>query len=125
MGRVKKYAKQFSNRNKKVHAANQRLAAKEDNDQEMGQTSIDKSLPLAKRKQIFKKKNRRDVKKRIQELRLKSLKLKKKNIDQKAEKRKIAHEIKELTSQFNHDCADAGESDSDWVRALVSVIIIN
>jgi hypothetical protein len=74
---------------------------------------VDKSLPLAKRKQIFKKKNRRDVKKRIQELRLKSLKLKKKNIDQKAEKRKIAHEIKELTSQLNHDGAEAGESDSD------------
>ena len=111
MGRVKKYTKQFTNRNKRIHSANQKLA-KDDDDQGMSQV-IDKSLPLVKRKQIFKKKNRRDVKKRIAELRLKSLKLKKKNIDQKAEKRKIAHEIKDLTSQLNHDGADAGESDSD------------
>lgn len=41
----------------------------------------DEHLPLAKRKQIFKKKDRRDVKKRIKELRLASLKLKKKNLD--------------------------------------------
>jgi len=42
------------------------------------------ALSVAKRKQIFKKTNRRDVKKRIAELRLESLKLKKRNLDQKA-----------------------------------------
>ena len=94
MGRVKKYAKQFTNRNKKVHAANVKLAKEKDTEMDTNT----ENLPLAKRKQIFKKKNRRDVKKRIAELRLKSLKLKKKNIDQKAEKRKISHEIKELTA---------------------------
>jgi hypothetical protein len=29
--------------------------------------------------------------------------LTKKNLDQKAEKKQIAHQIKELTSQLNHD----------------------
>jgi len=38
-------------------------------------------LTIAKRKQIFKKKDRREVKSKIRELRLKSLKLKKKNLD--------------------------------------------
>ena len=40
-----------------------------------------KVLSIARQKQNFKKKNRRDVKNRIKELRLQSLKLKKKNLD--------------------------------------------
>jgi hypothetical protein len=59
-------------------------------------TGQEAALSVAKRKQIFKKTNRRDVKKRIAELRLDSIKLKKRNLDQKAQKKIIAHEIKEL-----------------------------
>jgi len=50
----------------------------EDDDEMTGQQA---ALSVAKRKQIFKKTNRRDVKKRIAELRLDSLKLKKRNLD--------------------------------------------
>jgi len=35
--------------------------------------------------------------------------LTKKNLDQKAEKKQIAHQIKELTSQLNHDGVDEAE----------------
>lgn len=59
MGRVKKYSRQHSNRKKR-----------DSNKNEADQAMTDNSLPVNKRKQIFKKKNRRDVKKRIQELRL-------------------------------------------------------
>ena len=52
----------------------------EDVDCEMDEAP-NSTLSLAKRKQIFKKKNRRDVKLKIKELRLKSLKLRKKDID--------------------------------------------
>ena len=60
-------------------------------------------VSIARQKQNFKKKDRHGIKKRIKELRLQSLKLKKKNLDQKAEKKEIAHQIKELTSQLNND----------------------
>lgn len=53
MGRVKKYSKQHSNKHRKVskHRAYS-------DDEEM----VDKNvLPIAKRKQIFKKKERRDI----------------------------------------------------------------
>ena len=77
MGRVKKYSKQFSNRNKNKHSERLRATT---NDVEMDSKEDRASLPMQKRKQIFKKKDRRDVKKRIKELRLKSLKLKKKDL---------------------------------------------
>lgn len=78
MGRVKKYSRQFSNSKKRQHAYNKRVQA---DDCDMEPASSEQNLSVAKRKQIFKKKNRRDVKLRIKELRLKSLKLKKKDID--------------------------------------------
>jgi hypothetical protein len=40
-----------------------------------------KVLSIARKKQNFKKRDRHDVKKRIKELRVQSLKLKKKNLD--------------------------------------------
>lgn len=50
------------------------------------------------------------MKLRIKELKIQSLKLKKKDLNQKAEKKKIAHQIKELTEKLNHDGA-VSESD--------------
>lgn len=88
MGRVKKYSKQHTNKHRKLAGANKRASSNTAADSEM----VDqKTLPIAKRKQIFKKKERRDVKLKIKELRLQSLKLKKKNLGQKAEKKEIAH----------------------------------
>lgn len=46
MGRVKKYSKQFTNRNKKVHAAT--MKKEKENDTEM--ESVNANLPLSKRK---------------------------------------------------------------------------
>ena len=65
MGRVKKYSKQHSNKHKK-------LARKEkaENNEDAEMVESGGVLPIAKRKQIFKKKDRREVKKRITELRL-------------------------------------------------------
>lgn len=77
MGRVKKYSRQFSNSKKRQHAYNKRV---QPDDCEMVPAN-ESNLSIAKRKQIFKKKSRRDVKLRIKELRMKSLKLKKKDID--------------------------------------------
>jgi len=54
-------------------------------------TGAQAALSVAKRKQIFKKKTRRDVKKHIAELRVQSLKFNKRNMDQKAKKKAIAH----------------------------------
>ena len=75
MGRVKKYSKQHSNKHKNLA---RKAAAEKNDDAEMIDQSV---LPIAKRKQIFKKKDRREVKKQIRELRLDSLKLKKKVLD--------------------------------------------
>jgi hypothetical protein len=89
MGRVKKYSKQHTNKHRKLAGANKRASS---NNTAADSEMVDqKSLPIAKRKQIFKKKERRDVKLKIKELRLQSLKLKKKNLGQKAEKKEIAH----------------------------------
>lgn len=78
MGRVKKYTKQHSNKHRKVSKNRASNNSSSDNDEEM----VDRSaLPIAKRKQIFKKKERRDIQIKIRELRLQSLKLKKKNLD--------------------------------------------
>jgi len=49
-------------------------------------TDQEAALSVAKRKQILKNTNRRNVKKRIAELRIDSIKLKKRNLDQKSTK---------------------------------------
>ena len=74
-----------------------------------------KVLPIEKRKQIFKKKDRREVKRRIEELRKKSLRLKKRKMEQKAEKKQIAQEINALKHQLNTQggCSDASDSSSE------------
>ena len=86
MGRVKKYSKHNQHKSSKLRAkagvvkeANIDEDHSEDNE-EM-KTDNKAGLSIAKRKQIFKKKDRRDVKKRIKELRMQSLKLKKRNLD--------------------------------------------
>ena len=108
MGRVKKYSRQHSNRHKKhIHARK----VQNDSDNET-MTDRTKVLPVEKRKQIFKKKDRREVKRRIEELRKKSLKLKKRKMDQKAEKKEIAHEISALKKQLKTDgCSDSNSDE--------------
>ncbi len=98
MGRVKKYSKQHSNkkRNQSRESFKLKHLKNTEDEEDAPMTGQEAALSVAKRKQIFKKTNRRDVKKRIAELRLDSIKLKKRNLDQKAQKKIIAHEIKEL-----------------------------
>ena len=64
----------------------------------MGESSDSKlkDLSKAKRKQIFKKDKARDIKSQIAALRAESKKLKKKDLSQKAEKKRIAKQIKSL-----------------------------
>ena len=112
MGRVKKYSKQHSNKKRKQSAAKQRtidpnilqntpdkLIVDQSDDEVMPElTNQQKALSVAKTKQIFKKSKlgRRQVKKDILQLKLQSKKLNKRNLDQKAQKKGIAKEIKEL-----------------------------
>jgi hypothetical protein len=98
MGRVKKYSKQHSNkkRNQSRESFKLKHPKNTEDEEDAPMTGQEAALSVAKRKQIFKKTNRRDVKKRIAELRLDSIKLKKRNLDQKAQKKIIAHEIKDL-----------------------------
>ena len=60
------------------------------------------SLPttIGKKKQIFKREKSKVIKGKIAELKARSLKLKKKNLDQKAEKKKIAKEIHRLKASL-------------------------
>ena len=78
MGRVKKYSKQFSNRNKAKHSKMLRL---QEQGEDVDMNNDRNALSVQKRKQIFKKKDRRDLKLKIKELRARSLKLKKKDIN--------------------------------------------
>ena len=88
MGRVKKYTTGRQSKIRKNRHNRGASAEMMSDDSDIERPSIDtKMLPMVKRKQIFKKTaqkgGRRDVKKRIAELRLASTKLKKRNIDQK------------------------------------------
>lgn len=64
-------------------------------DDEKSTTSV---LSVNKRKQIFKKskEGRREMKKQILELKRQTSKLRKRNLDQKGEKKRISKEIKSL-----------------------------
>lgn len=73
----------------------------------------EKGLSVAKRKQIFKKHKAKDLKAQIAELRVKSQKLNKKDTKQKAEKGKIAKQIKELKKSIKRSGIQDGEDDSD------------
>ena len=61
-------------------------------------SSAASGLSIAKRKQIFKKskEGRREVKKQILELKRQSSKLRKRNLNQKDEKKRLVKEIKKL-----------------------------
>ena len=115
MGRVKRYSRQHENKKRRSASLAKRLNKKQDSDSDMdgvetkGRTQGD--LSIAKRRQIFKKSKdgRREVKKRIMELKLQSKKLKKRNLDQKSEKKQIAHEIKALKGQLNKNLKE-----EDW-----------
>ena len=70
---------------------------------------ISKGLNSIKRKQIFKKHKRKDVQAEINELKIQSKKLNKKDLKQKAQKGKIAKKIKELKASLSR----SGEADQD------------
>ena len=109
MGRVKKYSRPNVHKHKKSSKG-----VKEPKFEESGEDvnmTGHEGLTVAKRKQIFKKKDRRSVKQRIKELRVQSLKLKKKNLDQKSQKKEIAHEIRDLQKQLKQDGVDEESSD--------------
>ena len=88
MGRVKKYNRQKESKRRRSASVAKKLGQrKQDSDSDMDvETKGQKtqgSLSIAKRRQIFKKskEGRRDVKKRIAELRMQSKKLSKRNLD--------------------------------------------
>ena len=102
MGRVKKYAVQFKNKKHRSASLAKRIG-KSDTDMDgveesEGQQKTQGNLSIAKKRQIFKKSKdgRRDVKKRIAELKMQTRKLRKRNLDDKGEKKQISHEIKAL-----------------------------
>jgi hypothetical protein len=71
-------------------------------------------LTKVKRKTLFKKHKAREVQAQIAELRMQSKKLKKKNAADKAEKKKISKQIKELKSLIRRAGEDVSSgSDSD------------
>ena len=103
MGRVKKYAgghrrskSQIKNKTSKIDGSGSDNAMSDDGD--AAQASITKTMTIGKKRQLFKKSKdgRRDIKKQILELKRLTSKLKKRNLNQKSEKKKIAKEIKEL-----------------------------
>ena len=105
MGRVKKYSTGTKHRRSKSLLKKKILksADKSDNDDQMVDDSdMAKSsashLSVNKRKQIFKKSKdgRRELKKQILELKRQSSKLRKRNLGQKTEKKRIAKEIKSI-----------------------------
>lgn len=86
-------------------------------DQDAGQTTYDKlvskGLTSVKRKQIFKKHKRKDVLAEINQLKLESKKLSKRDGKQKAQKGLIAKKIKELKASISRGGEDEAEgSDS-------------
>ena len=98
MGRVKKYAGGAKHRRSKS------LIKKRESTDEMVEQADDQvhrpemaaTASLAKRKQIFKKSKdgRRELKRQILELKRQSSKLRKRNLDQKSEKKRISKQIK-------------------------------
>lgn len=103
MGRVKQYSKRVS-RKKRIHS---KKSGKKDedsgSDMELEKEEVkhsEEALSVGKQKQNFKKHKAKDVKQKIQELKLASKKLKKKNLSQKAEKKKIAKEIHRLKASI-------------------------
>jgi len=80
----------------------------------------DRGLSVAKRKQIFKKHKAKDVKAQIVALRIQSQKLNKKDGKAKAEKGKIAKQIKELRARIQRSGGAPGEDsdDSDWKNSV-------
>ena len=90
MGRVKRYSRQHENKKRRSASLAKRIGKHNDSDSDMdgiedskGQQKTLGDLSIAKRRQIFKKsKNgRREVKKRIMELKMQSKKLRKRNLD--------------------------------------------
>ena len=90
MGRVKRYSRQHENKHRRSASMAKKLGKKKnDSDNEMEgdaantQKKTQGKLSIAKRRQIFKKSKdgRREVKKRILELKMQSKKLHKRNLD--------------------------------------------
>ena len=96
MGRAKRYSRP----QKGVRRANlgQKIASKQEESDDSGMEDIEENpmqasgLQVARKKQIFKKSmaSKREIQKRILELKLQSKKLRKRNLDQKSQKKQIA-----------------------------------
>ena len=102
-------AREEQKQDKKVEVDKDMDAENDDNRDKL----VEKGLTVAKRKQIFKKHKAKDVKAQIAELMQQSKKLKKKDLDQKAQKRKIAKQIKELKASIKRCGESQDGSDSD------------
>ena len=86
MGRVKKYNRQKESKRRRSASVAKKLGQRKqdsDSDMDVDTKRTQGSLSIAKKRQIFKKskEGRRDVKKRIAELKLQSKKLTKRNLD--------------------------------------------
>jgi hypothetical protein len=86
MGRIKQYSKKSKSKgkNKKKHS---KIEGSEDAEVKV---HCEEALSVGKKKQIFKKEKAKGIKSRITELKMKSKKLRKKNLDEKKEKKMIA-----------------------------------
>ena len=126
MGRVKKYSREKDSKKRRAASMAARLGKKLESDMDgvevKTQEKTQGALSIAKRRQIFKKSKdgRRDVKKRIMELKIQSKKLKKRDLNQRDTKKSIAHEIKQLKGQLNKNLKEedwedipSDENDSD------------
>ena len=126
MGRVKKYSREKDSKKRRAASMAARLGKKLESEMDgvevKTQEKTQGALSIAKRRQIFKKSKdgRRDVKKRIMELKIQSKKLKKRDLNQRDTKKSIAHEIKQLKGQLNKNLKEedwedipSDENDSD------------
>lgn len=104
---------------KRLEKALEQQAGKDANIEEMAADGdalaklADRGLSVAKRKQIFKKHKAKDIKAQIAALRIQSQKLNKKDGKQKAEKGRIAKQIKELKARIQRSGVDPDEDSDD------------
>ncbi len=89
------------------------VIVEDDGDKDWEDIEEDESLTVAKKKQIFKKDKAYQVRAQIAELKAQSKKFKKKDHAGKAEKKKIAKQIKELKAILRRSGQAASDEDSD------------
>ena len=100
---------------KKLHPAQKAKKAKRTKElnEESGKLLNSDLLNKSQRKTIFKKHKARDVREQIAELKRQTKKLRKKDSSERAEKKRIAKQIKELKLLIKRSGEEASSSDSD------------